>query len=302
MQKSSAFEKGLKLLGFLDSRDAPGSPTRRIFRLKYLAQEYRYSEALLLSEEIGDGDDEWGAVYRINTLMSLGRNDEARAITDTRLSETMSECQAVLRRNTITLFDTETALRHLDEAYRYFEQYGSIFRLATVDTNRSVVYLHSDRPANALLCLERAQHRMRCIGSPEIYQAQINLAVQSAMLGDYDSALNSLDKSDSNVPRTLLLDQVKISMNRIVVESIIGVLDPKGSEQALAQCLRRIHDVPMPELRRTLISNMAAARGESSLVRGFHGEQASTSMDLAVGVSVSTNVTWTLLMSIHWRY
>ena len=158
-------------------------------------------------------------MYRINTLMSLGRNDEARAITDTRLSETLSECQAVLRRNTITLFDTETALRHLDEAYRYFEQYGSIFRLATADTNRSVVYLHSDRPANALLCLEEEQHRMRCIGSPEIYQAQINLAVQSAMLGDYDSALNSLDKSDSNVPRTLLLDQVKISMNRIVVES-----------------------------------------------------------------------------------
>jgi tetratricopeptide (TPR) repeat protein len=182
MQKSSAFEQGLQLVAHLDARETPGAEVRRMYRLKYLTQAYRFDEALALSEEIGE--HEWGAVYRINALMALERDEEAKKIAERELSNESSEWQAVLRRNTITLYDTETALRHLDEAEVYFARIHSDFRLATIDTNRSTVYLHAGRYGDALRSLDRAVERMRYVGSREIFQALVNVGVRYALLDD----------------------------------------------------------------------------------------------------------------------
>jgi tetratricopeptide (TPR) repeat protein len=295
MQKNSAFEKGLQVVHMLDAGGVPGAPERKLYRFKYLTQAYRYDEALALSEEIDD--DDWGSVYRINALMSLDRDEEARAIAVAHLSGTLSECQAVLRRNTITLFDTETALRHLDEAYGYFEGEQSDFRLATVDTNRSLVYLHARQFGDALRCLDRALVRMRYVGSREIFQAQLNLAIRSALLGEYAAALDTLDEAAVRVPRALLLDQVKIRVNRIVIECISGARDLGACEEAFVECTHRIRGLQMPYLQRVLAANIAIVRGEASVVAAADEQRVSLTVKL-----FARGLTWELPMSVHWRY
>ncbi len=298
MQKSSAFDKGLQLVRLLDSKEVPGSAERKVYRLKYLTQAYRYDEALTLAQELSS--DEWGAVYRINALLALDRVDEAQVVAEEHLSDAMSECQAVLRRNTITLFDTPTALRHLDEAYEYFALEQSDFRLATVDTNRGVAYLHAGRLGDALRSLETALARMRYVGSREIFQAQLNLAIRFALLGEHASALAKIDEAALHVPRALLFDQVKMQMNRAVIACVSGVLAPETCERSLCSCIERIRGVQMPYLHRALLMNVDVARGVSlAAPHEADGDRVSLSIQLP---APSTDAMWTLLTSVHWRY
>jgi hypothetical protein len=296
MQKSSAFEQGLQLVALLDAHDVPGAAERRIHRLKYLTQAYRYDEALSLAEDIGDEDDR-SAVYRINLLMAVHRDDEARAIADRHLTDARSEYQAVLRRNTITLYDIDTAVRHLDEAYAYFERDQSDFRLATVDTNRSTVFIQGGRYGDAGRCLERSVERMRYVKSREIFQAQLNIAVRAALLGDHATALEVVDEAALQVPRALLFDQVKIEINRTVMRCASGVIDRAAAEAALAACAARIRGYQMPYLHEFATANIAAARGEP-LPPSSHPRD-------RVGFNVpfpALGSTWELGLSVHWRY
>jgi tetratricopeptide (TPR) repeat protein len=300
MQKSSAFDRGLQVVRLLDSKDVPGSATRKIYRLKYLTQAYRYDEALELSEELGQ--DEWGAVYRLNALMALDRVDEARALADAHLSDTLSECQAVLRRNAVTLYDVSAALSHLDRAYEYFEREHSDYRLATVDTNRGLVYLNAGGLGDALRSLETALERMRYVGSREVYQAQVNLAVRSALLGDHASALDALGAAAVHVPRALLLDQVKISMNRAVIECAAGMTDSADCERSLVSSSRRTRGVQTPYLDRALAANLAVARGERPTEPVAHPERVSLTAELPADGRFRSGAMWSLMMSVHWRY
>jgi tetratricopeptide (TPR) repeat protein len=295
MQKSSAFEQGLHLVGLLDAHNVPGAEGRRIFRLKYLTQAYRYDEALALSEEIGE--EGWGAVYRINALMALDLNDEARRIADRHLSDTLSEHQAVLRRNTIELYDVDTAFRHLDEAYAYFEREQSAFRLATIETNRGVVHLFAGSYGDALRCLERAADQMRYIQSREIHQAQINVAIRSALLGDHHSALALLDEAALTVPRALLFDQVKINANRVVLKCVAGLVDTATCESTLLECLARIRGLQMPYLYAFLESNLTAARGGAARLDRFPQQRVLKNFPLR-----GSGTVWELAGSLHWRY
>ncbi len=295
MQKSSAFEQGLHIVGVLDAHNVPGAAGRRIYRLKYLTQAYRYEEALALSEEIGETG--WGAVYRINALMALSRNDEAREIADRHLSAVPSELQSVLRRNTIELYDSTTALEHLDQAYAYFEHEQSAFRLGTVENNRGVVYLHDGRYGDALRCLERATDHMRYVNSREIYQAQINLAVRSAVLGDYPAALELLDTAARRVPYALLFDQVKIAANRAVLECAAGMIDRAACESMLTACAERIRGLQMPYLHAFLESNLTAARGGSASL-----DRLQSGWVLKNFLVNASGTRWELAGSLHWRY
>ena len=266
-----------------------------MYRVKYLTQAYRFDDALALSEEIGE--HEWGAVYRINTLMALERDEEAKVIAERELSDESSEWQAVLRRNTITLYDPETALRHLDEAEAYFERIHSDFRLATIDTNRSTVYLHAGRYGDALRSLDRAVERMRYVGSREIFQALVNVGVRYALLGDYEAALSTLDESAVHVPRALLYDQVLIHINRIVIRCVSGELDTGPGEAALAACVDRIRGFQMPDLHRLAEINMTALKGDPRQSITNDGQPVQLIVPLQ-----AQGVTWGLETEVHWRY
>ncbi len=298
MQKSSAFDQGLQLVHQLDAAGVPGAAGRRIHRLKYLTQAYRYDEALALSRELGSG--EWGDVYRVNALLALDRLEEAREIAGAHRTQELSEAQAVMLRNTIILYDDERALRDLDEAHAYFEREQSRFRLATIETNRSVVFLNMGQFGDALRSLDRAIDHMQYVESREVYQAQINLAIRSALRHDFGGALEALDAAALHVPRALILDQVKISMNRCAIECASGELGPHEGADTFAECLERIRGLQMPYLQRSIERNLAVARGEEAV--GKVAEDRNVSLDIGLPAADGAAGPWTLLMSIHWRY
>jgi tetratricopeptide (TPR) repeat protein len=202
-----------------------------------------------------------------------------------------------LRRNTITLYDVDTALRHLDEAYAFFERDRSDFRLATVDTNRSTVLIQVGRYGDAGRCLERSVERMRYVGSREIFQAKLNVAVRASLLGDHETALDAVDEAALQVPRALLFDQVKIEINRAVIRCAAGVIDRDVADTALAACAARVRGYQMPYLHDFAAANIAAARGEP-LPPSKHPPG-------LVGFNVAfpaVGSTWELGLSVHWRY
>lgn len=299
MQKSSAFEQGLQLVHQLDAANVPGAAARRIHRLKYLTQAYRYDEALALAREVESG--EWKDVYQVNALLALDRLDEARGIVDQHRSDCVTEAQAVMRRNAIVLFDADRALRDLDEAEAYFEREESDFRLATIETNRSLVCLNVGRYGDALRNLEKAVRRMGQVDSREIYQAQINLAVRAALRRDYRAALDILEAAALHVPRALILDQVKIDMNRCVIGCESATIDRERCAHTLTEGLRRIRGLQMPYLKRTLERNLAVARGEGVEPQRDGSDRVSLGVELPAKEGASPDA-WTLLMSIHWRY
>ena len=299
LQKNSSFERGLEIVQSLDAAGIPGADDRRMHRFKFLAQAYRYEEALAISETLPSND--WSAVYRVNALMSLDRFDEAQALLASSLAPQLSEPQAVLRRNTITLLDHKTALRHLDEAHDFFARSGSEFRLATVETNRSVVHLHAGQLGDAGKALESAEARMRSIGSREIYQAQINLALKAALQRDYDRAVDLLETSAFNVPRLLTLDLAKIAMNRAIIEFSSGTTRPADLTTSLQQCQSDIRGIEMPYMQRALEYNLAAAAGASLPIDDWDLDAVSISLPIPTNGRLPAPYLMAK-MSIHWRY
>ena len=236
-QKSSAFEKGLQVLHLLDVSGIPSTPARDAYRVRYLTQAYRYRQALELSRKLR-GRDDWVKLNTITTLMALGQDDEAhhRAL-EMLEPDCSTEVQAVLRRNTIHLYDSHTALLHLDEAYRYFERDASVFRLATIQTNRSLVHLHRGALGDAERVLDQALDSMRRVDSREIYQAQINEAIRLAVVGDWERSLSLLNEAAVHVPRSLTFDQVKIDVNLAVLSRISDQYSQDECSEALEDCL-----------------------------------------------------------------
>ncbi len=295
LQKNSSFEKGLQVLSVFDSKQMPKSAKHDLFRMQYLTQAYRYEEALKLSDQLKDS--EWLVVHRVNLLMALERSDEALSLTKAHLSSELSEAQAIQRRNTVSLFETNVALQHLDEAYSFFETNFSNFRLGTVDTNRSLVYLDNANYEEAGHCLDRAIQRMQLIRSPEIYQALLNQAIRFALIGQYDAAIRKFDESSSHVPHSLLFDRVKIDINRLVVQHIAGQISGDRCAGELALCSERIRGLQLPYLNKVIKANIACTREESS---NFVWESADT-VDLTAKLA-RDGINWGLPMSVHWRY
>lgn len=297
LQKNSAFEKGLQVLRRLDVSGMPPTPALRAFRVRYLTQAYKYQEALELSRQL-DGDDDWIKLNTITTLMALGRDDEAQQQASELLEpDCTSEVQAVLRRNTIHLFDPATALRHLDEAYRFFERGTSLFRLATIQTNRGLVHLHTGAWGDAARVLDLALDGMRQVGSREIYQAQVNEAVRVALAGDWARSLSLLAEASVHVPRALTFDQVKVDVIIAVVSRVSGKSSREGCTNALENCTGRLRGIESPYLDAAIEHNLATNRGDSLPSAPDSHDRVRLTVDLEQEDQV-----WSLPMSVHWRY
>ena len=296
LQKAARFEKGLEVLHRLDMAGVPANPVRDNYRVRYLTQAYRYREALELSREL-EGD-EWVKLNIINTLMALGRDDEAyRHASEMLMSDCSTEVQAVLRRNTVHLYDAETALRHLDESYRYFARSASVFRLATIETNRGLVYLNTGAHGDAAQSLDRALVAMREIGSREIYQAQINEAIRIALSGDWARSRSLLRQAAVHVPRSLVFDQVKIDVIVAVIDRVSGERSQAECSEALEHCSERLRGIESPYLDATIEHNLATNRGDTAAVTRNSDGRVRLNLELPAG-----DATWNLPMSVHWRY
>jgi hypothetical protein len=127
--------------------------------------------------------------------------------------------------------------------------------------------------------------------------------VRSALLGDHESALELLDTAALHVPRALLLDQVKIRMNKTMIQLAARTIDRRDADRLLRECIERVRGVQMPYLSTVLKENVAAIGGEHSpRAHALSNECVSLAVSLDTDASPASNVTSTLLMSVHWRY
>ncbi|MEM9290697.1 MAG: AAA family ATPase [Acidobacteriota bacterium] len=307
MQKNSSFDKGLELVRFLRRHDSVDGDKLLLFEFKFLTQLYQYEDALQLSGSLPMGP--WATIYRLNILMALDRFDEAKKLASLALdSAELSEPVAVILRNTVTLFPSEVSLRNLQRARSYFNRSGSRFKCATVDTNKSLVYLNMGALGDAARVLDRAISNMSAVGSNEIYQAFVNLGLRYAAKGRYGHAISFMRKASLRIPRTLLLDLIKVEMNSIVLMRLAYVTPVREMEESLQKSLDMLSGVNMPYLRQALNHNISMCRALRSDKSGLSAQgipgYASDFVTLMFPLSdtAAPKVEWLTLLSVHWRY
>ncbi len=302
MQKSSAFDQGLQILRLLQQTRALAATDNALYRYKFLTQLYQYEEAMVCVQDLPKNS--WGALYRVGALLSLGRDAEATEATNDELSAPeLNEPKAILLRNTVTLFEPEVSLSNLDRAEAYFRRTDSDFRLGTIATNRSFVLLCMRDYDSANDAIENAIEKMRSAGSPEVFQAYFNLAVMHGQQRRYTQAIQELGAALEVVPRSLLLDWVKIDVAKTVYLRASGEISDETALAMLKSNLARIRGLELPYLRRTLMHNIAVlddAPDQSALIN--EADRASKSK-VSIFLPFETSKESLIVNhSIHWRY
>ncbi|OWY61008.1 hypothetical protein B7486_66095, partial [cyanobacterium TDX16] len=94
----------------------------------------------------------------------------------------------------------------------------------------------------------------------------------------------------------------KIDMNRAVISTMAGATSRAEAADAFERGLERIRGMEMPYLAACLERNLATALGASArppqrLPRSGAGHRVSLQVPLDAG-----DVSWSLLLSVHWRY
>ncbi|WP_321532109.1 tetratricopeptide repeat protein [uncultured Desulfuromonas sp.] len=305
-QKTSSFHRGLQLIGKLQKEGSIPQQTLDVFRFKFLVQLYNYDEALTVASSMPDGD--WKRLYTVNALQALSRDMEAKEIvSQISISGKISEADAALLRNTISLFEPAQALINLERSKQYFQQMGSEFRIASVENNQGLIHLWLEQWGDASKLFNSSLKKFRDIGSGESYQALINLGVLSALQHRYSQAICFFEEAFELVPTELLLDRVKILMNLSIVTYCNNQISKKEVITALNDQLAKIRGVQMPYLRAALEANLQFAQSfdMGSSAPGSRQDSLSETTKLQFYLrTCASNSTgnWTLMASIHWRY
>lgn len=303
-QKSSQFEQGLALLRHLGNEADRGQSRRLLYRVKFLAQLYEYEEALDLIPHL-DQDDPWTRVYEFGVHLSTGQRDEALELLGSPgASIPFGEPDAVMARNSVSLLEPHQALERLERAEKFFRNAASKFGVATVRTNRSVVLLSRGDYSSARSELDGALAIMRELGSSEVYQPILNLGITEALCGKLDLAETLLTQAADEVPRSLILDRVKITANLATVRFEKGILSLEELRSAFLAEINRLGRINVPYLRRAIMRNIQLSTpGELAPERhaGVADHMARVSIEWHAP-SRAEEVGWDMPLSIHWRY
>ncbi|WP_045826244.1 ATP-binding protein [Teredinibacter turnerae] len=303
MQKSSSFDKGLSLINQLERAQISHKNNYLIYKYKFFTQLYEYDSAERIAYDLPKS--EWSIVYQVNALLALEKNHQAlELIVENMDANDETEANAVLQRNSVTLFSPEESLKNLSKSEKYFKRMGSDFRLATVETNRGLVYLCLKRYGDVSRVLNKSISLMQCVGSKEIFQAQLNLAIKFGLEKNYVSAQKYLDMADFFVPASLLLDQIKIKM----AKSVFGLLsNDKGrmdTARQLEALLENIKGVCLPYLRHSLEHNISTLLDDQYTMPDKLKVKLASYNKVSIYLPVFYEKSKTLIInpSVHWRY
>ena len=249
-------------------------------------------------------NDKWTIVYMLNALLAQEENEKARELVDKNISlPPKSEADAIILRNSITLFPPEDALKNLENANDFFHQTGSTFRLATIDTNKGLVFLCQGELEDASRVLHRALNRMKSIGSREIFQSQFNLAIKFALSNDFDKAIGLLEDASHSVPAALLLDKVKIEMSISIFKLMSSKINTSEAIDHMRKLLPHIRGIKMPYLRKVIEHNIDTLSHNENYntknIEMFFANEGNTSLYMPIKYR---DMTLVLLSSVHWRY
>ena len=303
MQKSSAFDRGLLMLQHLQYKNGNDKDEFLLFKYKFLIQLYNYSGASKIAEQLPPSA--WADIYRVNVLLALENEKEAIKLIEKRISSgSNSESTAVLNRNAVTLYTPEKALLKLKDAEAYFKNLDSDFGVATVITNRGLIFLCQRKFSEASKELNKAISMMQSIGSREVFQAQFNLGLTQGLRGNYRLAMKYLLSAEQIVPDSLLLDKTKIEVATTILNLVFGKTIENQAINQLKDALLKIRGVELPYLRKTINHNISVlSEGKYFLEPTFEAQFASQ-VNTSLYIPVEGKYNYPLLVnpSVHWRY
>lgn len=294
-QKDSSFDKGIKLIDNLYRKDIAINKNKlEIFRFKFLIQSYHYEQAIDVSKNIENST--WKSIYLINIFQALEKSDKAIEEFNNARHKDMTEEQAILLRNTITLFPIKKAKDNLIKSKIFFERVtGSEFRIATIENNMGIVYLNNFEYGDANRYFNAALKKFQKISSGEMYQALINIGVYYAKINNFKEALVFFKEAKLHVPSMLLLDKVKIDLNIAVMDVIIGNLSLEEFHTKLNYFNNKIKGIQMPYLRHVITQNI-------NMIVQNKIERKDQEIVSIITTVINNSYIWHIIMSVHWRY
>lgn len=224
----------------LNQNDREDKDKLNLYRFKFLVQQYLYDEAIEVGNSLEKND--WTLLYRINLLMALSRNSEARLLVPNK-EGAISEAHAIILRNTVLLYSSSNALDNIQKARIRLNQIYSDYREATLLNNEGLVFLRQLKLGDASKLFEQAENLMTACSSKERFQPRLNIGITYALNQNYDLASYFFNLAKQDVPRSLLLDIVKIDLNKTIVDYVNRKLDAAQFEDFVSKAMNQIHAV-----------------------------------------------------------
>lgn len=225
-QKSSEFSLGLEFY-YKIKNDSSYKNDYSIFAIKYLTQTYDFEQALTLFKDIPITNE--SILYKLNILQHQGNDKDAQKIVDDLLfnNPIKDKWFYVILRNTAHYFSYKDAENNLYECLKYFEKNGSVFEIATIYNNLSVIQIWNGKDSfqKAKTNIRKSISKHSSINSNEIFEPYWNYSVLLFCEKNYSDALKYVNQSLEELPHKLELDIISININKWIFEYSLELID-----------------------------------------------------------------------------
>ena len=314
LQRCSLFSFGLVAVGRLRSSTLHHS-VAFLYEAKYLVQLFRYEEAR--SALANAPKSKAGALVDFNIMINQCE-DEAAAKVASRVYgnislATPSEHDLVKLRNSGHLFGPEKSRSVLKAAVKGFRRIGSKFGVATALNNLGIADLVVGDLEQAQNNLQTAKRMLEELGSPEVYQALVNLSALALKQMSAADAGRLLREAKSFAPRSLAMDMVMLEYNEAILSLLLGNKICDEGEilrfQNLHRTAARTRDIRFIDTLGWFVSRLelqvrGATETEFSsqiINRVLHSK--TLGLEIFVGLNTANaSIEAPYLLSPHWRH
>lgn len=223
-QKSSEFSLGLEFYNQI-KQNPHFINDYSIFAIKYLTQTYDFEQALSLVDNIEITNE--STLYKLNILQHQGNDEDAIAIIEKLLiNPKKDKWFYLILRNSAHYFNYEDAKDNLNECLKYFEKNGSLFDVATVYNNLSVIEIWNGAKtfSAAKSNIKKSINIHLRISSNEIFEPYWNYSVLLFCENNYADSLYYINLSLDELPHRLELDIIAITLNKWICEYALGII------------------------------------------------------------------------------
>ncbi len=217
-QKCSEFSFGLEICNKLSNSNQSNNQYT-IYAIKFLTQMYDFEQALSLIE-IADECNET-LVYKLNILQHQGKDSEAKSLINQLIEKAIKDkWYYIILRNSAHYFSYNEAEKNLNDCLDYFKKYGTVFEIATIYNNLSVIQIWNGKETFKLAKnnLKKSINKHMSINSNEIFEPYCNYSVLSFLEKNYSDSLKYASLALDELPHRLELDVIILSINKLLIE------------------------------------------------------------------------------------
>lgn len=219
-QKTCSFDVSQEILSLLCKFNKMNDKFA-LYSIKVKTQLYQFDKALDEIKKLPENNET--ILYKLIILEHLNYRDEIIEILK-KFSKNDNIIQDkwyhIILRNTAHFYNYNTAYSRLNEALIYFKKCDSIFEMATVYNNLSVIQIWngSESFKEANRNIKKAIALFKQIGSNEIFEPYYNKGVLCYLKGKIEKALEYFQASLEFVPKVLEMDVHLLKISIMICE------------------------------------------------------------------------------------